>query len=74
MCVSFNCSAKFQNFLSGKFVTEDGSRTIKDHIINDTTGTSIIVTDNNVARNTVPALVVSEQRLYGVFTEFPVMV
>jgi len=59
------------NFLSWKFVPDDGSRAIKCRITNDTTGASIRVSDDYVARNTVPAVGVSEKRCYDVSAEFP---
>jgi len=59
------------NFLSWKFVPDDGRRTIKCPITNDTTGASIVVTDDYVARNTVAAVIVSEKRFYDVLAEFP---
>ena len=59
------------NFLSWKFVPDDGSCTIKCRITNDTTGASITVTDDYVARNTVAAVRVSEKRFYDVLAEFP---
>ena len=58
------------NFLSWKFVPDDGSCTIKCRITNDTTGASITVTDDYVARNTVAAVRVSEKRFYDVLAEF----
>jgi len=59
------------NFLSWKFVPDDGSRTIKRRITNNTTGGSIMVTDDYVAHNTVAAVRVSEKRFYDVLAEFP---
>jgi len=59
------------NFLTWKFVHDDGSRTIKCRITNDATGASIMVTDDCVARNTVAAVRVSEKRFYNVLAEFP---
>jgi len=59
------------NFLSWKFVPDDGRRSIKCPITNDTTGASIVVTDDYVARNTVAAVIVSEKRFYDVLAEFP---
>jgi len=58
------------NFLSWKFFPDDCSRT-KCRITNDTTGTSIMVIDDYVARNTVAAVRVSEKRFYCVLAEFP---
>ena len=60
-----------QTFLSWKFVPDDGSRTIECRITNDTTGGSIMVTDDYVARNTVAAVRVSEKRFYDVLAKFP---
>ena len=48
-----------------------GKPTIKCRITNDTTGASIIVTDDYVARTTVAAVRVSEKRFYDVLAEFP---
>jgi len=59
------------NFFAWKFVPDDGSRTVKCRITNDTTGASIMVTDDYVAGNTVAAVRVSEKRFYDVLAEFP---
>jgi len=36
------------NFLTWKYVPDDGSRTIKLHVTDETTGNSIMVTDDNI--------------------------
>ena len=55
------------NFFAWKFVPDDGSRTVKCRITNDTTGVSIMVTDDYVAGTTRWTL---SEFLRNVFTMF----
>ena len=52
-------------------VPDDSSRTIKCRIAKDTTGASLMVTDDYIARYTVAAVRVSQKRFYNFLVEFP---
>jgi len=58
-------------FLIWKYIPDDGSTTIKLRVASETTGNSILVTDDHKRCNAVSQVTVSDQRFWNVLSEFP---
>jgi len=58
-------------FLISKYIPDNGSTLIKLRVTNETTGNSIMVTDDRKRCNAVSHVTVSDQPFWNVLSEFP---